>query len=257
MNKQPEKPHKPKVAKDAILEMINHEERFSNPRIIQSFLILKSELDYLNEGLKRKDMDQRLLAYLKEAREKILSNKKNLENSFQSGKLNGKNYLTMLDQCLMEHQTLFKEAKSLNDKGVLARLAKRLDLLTKEKNKIKQDPINEFNNFMKLLNPNLQVDPNKKFSSDMPKNQVNTAIKVPKLPSDYKGRMNDELEEEQVDSLPLMKRILLFKKRHKQYHNFATYLSKHVKFKKLCFFIIYGKSATNPLSKMKFLNNKK
>ena len=230
MQKPVEKPMvKPQSRGDPVIGMIAHEEKFSDPKIIQSFLIINSELEYIDEGLKRKSLDQRLLVHLKEARDQITSNKKNLEFSYQSGKLNGKTYLTLIDRCMMEHQNLFKEAKTLNDKNVLARLAKRLDLLTKEKTKIKQDPINGFVKFMKFINPNISVDPNKKFGSEMPNAQPNTTIKVPKLSSDFQGRSNDDLEEEQVDSLPLMKKVLFFKKRHKQYHNLAMYFSKHVK----------------------------
>ena len=208
--------------------MIENEERFSNSKIIQTFLIIKSELDYLNEGLQRKTLDPRLLAHLKESRDQITSNKKNLEMAYQCGKLNGKSYLTIVERCMMEHQNLFKEAKTSNDKSVLARLAKRLDLINKEKNTLKQDPNNEFIKLMKFINPNLSVDPNKKFQSEMPKSQFTAPVKVPKLSSDYHGRSNDELEEEQVDSLPQMKKVLFFKKRHKQYHNLAIYFSKHV-----------------------------
>ena len=221
---------RPIPAKDPIPSMIESEDKFSNPGIIQSFLIINSEIDYLSEGLKRKDLDQRLLVYLKETREKIYNNKKTLENSYQSGKLNGKSYLSLIEQCMNEHTKLFQEAKTINDKAALGRLVKRLDLISKEKTKLKHDPINEFVKFMKFINPNLTVDPNKKFTSEMPlnKNSANIIVKVPKLSSDYKGRTNDELEEEQVDSLPLMKKILVFRKRHKQYHNMAMYFSKNV-----------------------------
>lgn len=196
--------------------------------IIQSFSLINSEISYLSEGLKRKDLDKRLLMHLKESLEKIYNNKKNLENSFQSGKLTGKTYLAILEQCFSEHHNLFKEAKATNDKAILGRLAKRLELLTKEKNKIKTDPMNEFMKLMKAINPNLQIDPNKKFISEPGKTQ-NTQLKVPKLASDFQKKNEDDIDEDEIDRLPLMKRILYFKKRHKQYHNLAMYYIKQVR----------------------------
>lgn len=224
----PQQNVKPKPSKDPIPEIIEKESKYSNSAIIQSFSIINSEISYLNEGLKRKDLDKRLLMHLKETLDKIYNNKKNLENSYQSGKLTGKTYLGILEQCISEHQTLFKEAKSTGDKQILGRLAKRLDLLTKEKTKIKPDPMNEFIKLMKAINPNLQVDPNKKFMSEPGKPQ-NTQLKVPKLASDFQKKHEDDIDEDEVDNLPQMKKILYFKKRHKQYHNLAMYYIKQVK----------------------------
>lgn len=219
--------------RDPIIDMIEKEKRYANPSLFQSFLIINSELDYLNEGLKRKDLDKRLLLHLKESKEQIFNNKKTLENSYQSGKLSGKTYLGVVEHCLSDHLSLFKNAKDLGDKAICARLAKRLDLLTKEKSRLSKDPINEFVKLMKFINPKLEVDPSKKFASEVGKPTYNAPLKVPKIESDYSKKSNEDLEEEQIDSLPLMKRILFFKKRHKQYHNLTLYYSKNVRFSEI------------------------